>query len=1341
MADITDEYSNIDAPTNNRGYFTNLIRSAISSTGPELIGMQPMEGVEQFRTDNPVAGVLSILAPMALTYGAGVAAAPSILSKVPGLARAFEWSRAPETIAAMPYRAAASEGALLLAPLEAARLGGAAIAEGIADEPQSPLKNTAYSVGVDLALGAAIDTAITGFRHAIGQASDKAGVRKFLSTVPGIDVEAPSRKLLGEVDQFPVSAADQVYIKRGLQAEILNEANVPAGRYFDADLPGPMQPGADAASTKFGPNTVFGRSGFQPISSTTRFESVFDDIIKDSANPELNADNIWQHISQPTYREFDIRRGVDNKRVPDDGFVDPEISAAASRHAADSFKYKLDTSFKQRSYSGVTDPETKLNSGRGIWYEVEPATGLTTIAKELPGNRFVMFKTDRPSLFAPKGLFTEANNTRGGIVDLWTRSEREMVQNSIALSAMNDITKSVLSPESITSKGSKLSDTISNMVSAPVRQELRNISSKVGGELSRWFAPTSVQMARSPVAQRLFGINKMFHEQGRLRASELLYGKTTFASKDASTATSLLSANGLKRSGGLDDLVNSMSERDFTDFVDGLYREPSLQELKEAPWSDNVKSALVKLRGYFEEQAKDMQSLGRLDGAVTYRDDYYGSHIWRGDFRSPIVAGTDTSRVLYYGSGHTAKLANEDAKRLAAVLNADGHNVVATGKAFVRQDSGELSDYAIQNLLPKSSPEYQSIKEYRLAQIDEMRRRQFEKTRKGVGGHFADPARAGMQEVSWTKKEVMNMISNNIFARERLRADMSFKSHPDVRRAMGRLINNDPVTAKYLSEKISAEAGNKIGFFKIVDQYADKALTPILGANGATKVARAVNRTMYNLTFPLTDLAFPILNALTGLQTAVPEISFILGKMRHDPAALSKWYMSAPLMSRDGKVIDGVSYLDPLKFWKNGWTKMLSPEADGVYKEAVLRAINDGVVDPRFFEDFAGKKAQTIGEAFKPRAGTEFAESLIALNEYLPTQTEKLARLQAFTTAWELGRDVLKMEPDGLYMFAREFTNRTMYLYGMADRPALFGGAFGGTFGLFKTWMMNFVSGMMTYSKDAVLHGNFGPLLWMMANTSALAGVTATPIYNIIDGISSLTTDKTAAENMRRAFGYDETGQSLVDAVFYGLPSILGVTFNSRSTLPGTDVGRDIGQLFNFAAAGRMASLAQAAGTGIDHYMTTGELPTNDPAFRRQLIAATMPRSFVRASNIVDGNLISNRTGNTIIPDVGAPAAISSFLGFTPVSWQRAYELSDILYKRNESMRQQVESMGEALAIAVEERDTETYNKVSKDAIQLGIWDRVYSSYRSRHYKRGEPVTDRMSNPARDYELTKIYGG
>src|SRR5262245_51111184 len=50
-------------------YFADFARSAISSI-PEMFGARPMDGVEQFRADNPISGFASELAGIAVPSGA-----------------------------------------------------------------------------------------------------------------------------------------------------------------------------------------------------------------------------------------------------------------------------------------------------------------------------------------------------------------------------------------------------------------------------------------------------------------------------------------------------------------------------------------------------------------------------------------------------------------------------------------------------------------------------------------------------------------------------------------------------------------------------------------------------------------------------------------------------------------------------------------------------------------------------------------------------------------------------------------------------------------------------------------------------------------------------------------------------------------------------------------------------------------------------------------------------------------------------------------------------------------------------------------------------------------------
>jgi hypothetical protein len=215
-----------------------------------------------------------------------------------------------------------------------------------------------------------------------------------------------------------------------------------------------------------------------------------------------------------------------------------------------------------------------------------------------------------------------------------------------------------------------------------------------------------------------------------------------------------------------------------------------------------------------------------------------------------------------------------------------------------------------------------------------------------------------------------------------------------------------------------------------------------------------------------------------------------------------------------------------------------------------------------------------------------FYNWLKAASSYLPGASEELSRNAAFTAGWITARDIRGVtDPDALYQFAKQFTERTSYLYSASDRPNFFNGPIGSSMGLFKNWMMNYMASMMEYTGAGLREGTWSPLMWQTIGTGITGGLAATPLYWAANGASKMFADKSIMQ-----MAYDDfTGQQ-ADAVMFGLPAALtGVSLSSAMTSPGANPVRDAAQLFSLAIYDRAKYLYKAAGAGADVYALDGE--------------------------------------------------------------------------------------------------------------------------------------------------------
>jgi hypothetical protein len=362
-----------------------------------------------------------------------------------------------------------------------------------------------------------------------------------------------------------------------------------------------------------------------------------------------------------------------------------------------------------------------------------------------------------------------------------------------------------------------------------------------------------------------------------------------------------------------------------------------------------------------------------------------------------------------------------------------------------------------------------------------------------------------------------------------------------------------------------------------------------------------------------------------------------------------------------------------------------------------------------------------------------FSKFLLAVSNYLPAQSEKFARGQAFTTGYILGRDFKKLEGDQLYRFAKKFTESTMYAYSAADRPRIYTGPMGSVFGMFKNWQAHYIGSMLEYAGEGYARGNWNPLLWQMGGTAALGGVAALPVVGVADAFSRWATDESLMNNIYANFGGTDPNSNFggpADAIYHGLPTFLGLSLSGSSAAQLSDPSRDASMLFGFVQADRAKALGQALGSAVDVWADTGQHPIQDARTRDLFIKALAPKSFARAASITeDQGLRSLNNGSKIAGNLNTAEQILYTLGLNPRRLAIANEVGEQLWKDQEAHREKITKMGRYWAEAQRERDWDMLHRLQNQALIEGVdIGRVISSARTQTQNQTKNVLDRKYN-------------
>lgn len=526
----------------------------------------------------------------------------------------------------------------------------------------------------------------------------------------------------------------------------------------------------------------------------------------------------------------------------------------------------------------------------------------------------------------------------------------------------------------------------------------------------------------------------------------------------------------------------------------------------------------------------------------------------------------------------------------------------------------------------------------------------------------------------------------------------------------------DPVMGRDLLTKRNQYLGIEGQFTNTLNKILQPVLGPVLGSKPATKIASATNELMYKFNLAFLNPTFALINSLTPLLTAVPQVAFIL---RASPEARTRMYDMLPAYGADGLPVGVMSHLSPLKVLWQGVRDLKStePELRQLWEHLASR----GTLHNAQLDEFIGANGTGpagLRETFK-RDG--YVQGFRQATTYMADKSEEFSRVLSANMGYRLGQ-AMGLKNDALFAFSERFVQTTNYMYGVVDRPRMFTGPLGSTFGLFKNWQMHYLGMMANYAGLAWREGVYSPLLWQAGVATAIGGVGATPLRHIADGISNWFTGDPHAYRQMLQNWPDEA-----NAIWFGLPSFLGISLQRSAAIPGTDVRNEIQSLSSVVIIERAKLLGKAVGSSIVSWQATGENPLGDPNIRDQFIAATMPRAISRIASTVEGEYVrSMTTGYPQVREVSGAARLFHALGMNQVEIERQQIAARELWQDQEHRRAMTSGIGAAYAQAVLRGDREEMQSLIRRAVALGLdLSRVMRS--AQNFGRREESADSLS--------------
>lgn len=560
---------------------------------------------------------------------------------------------------------------------------------------------------------------------------------------------------------------------------------------------------------------------------------------------------------------------------------------------------------------------------------------------------------------------------------------------------------------------------------------------------------------------------------------------------------------------------------------------------------------------------------------------------------------------------------------------------------------------------------------------------------------------------------------------------------------MAHLSMVNPAMAKEIQKRFARLDGVSGPITKQINKSVDALLAPMIGPESATRISGALTNAMFRMTLTAGDIGFPVVNAMTFLQTVYPEIALV----RDLPAeALQHLYSTSLVATKKG--VETFSHVSPRRIINTAWAKIFKASSgkDPELHAMIQRAAEDQIVSPRFVEEYLGKLRENVS-LNKANIGESFFEFIKAMDSYMAGKSEQVSRLHAFITGNIVGEMILPgLKGEQLYNFAREFTERTMFLYNQAGRATAFTGPIGSAVGLFKNWPLHYLGNLAGYMGAGFRYGHWKPLAWAMMGTGSLAGVGGIPLYGVADATSRILTDETLMNNLYTWMGYDERdefGKRAIDSIYYGLPAWAGITFQGRAEAPSSDLARDLNQMGSMMAMDRAVATYRALGEFFDTWEATGQSPFRNPRVRMNLARAFLPRTAYRLmQRTAQGAIASLNTGSPLISDVSLPEHIWYSFGITSTDIQRARDVQNHYFNDKKKLDEMVSLYGQMLADARLEGNLGRRRELWKQAILLHNLpvDKVANSEQGHFRHRTRPDSASQLPKQSQAEIRRIYG-
>lgn len=1327
-----EEQQRIQSQPYQGNYLLDLGASAVSAI-PEMVGAEPWERAQAFRTANPIMGTVSEFAGLLVPYLGAEAA----VAKIPGLAArvAAGTGHATRGMEALGFRGAGeslvarglAREAIVNAPVELGRVAVGALAY-----PEE-LEQTAWNAGVDLSLASGIGAGFGWLAKGAkskGKAPKIEGVEDFTASTwklnaleKGALVEGAEKEILA--NQLEREALEDNPGKTGIRGKKIPYVLPIQGLSIEQTdaLNSLFKPGKDevklsAAALEEGPPIVkFENQYFIENPSASKGKRKYlqpgklDEVLEQLPPAFRTARDIASNIQ---YARLGTVHNTDGAR---------ELAGKLSNNGM----IGVGQTAMVQERNGLWIVAHKIKEGTGRKFGKGPA-------QVRAGDEWLFGKMMDPGLLEPqaaafrdqvtapwakqiaavqpernKNMFSDADDA---FLDAVTKTDMER------LSGMRTKQEKVnYLSEKFGKMKAETMGLLDNKFNFADSQSVKDLAESVLISL----APTSHLRRANREYDRLFGLMQNGQRTAEALVRKIVYGEKKLGAGRASARAVLgagkkgVEATGWKGHATYEDLVfnKGMTDEEANVIIhlanaNVLTKARADKLVKDGTISQGTADIIEEMRLINEDVVNEfIPVLDEAGQTVEWLKNHLGiPMVPRGSMFVEVKGQGGAGKLKHIAWGKSAAEAEREAKLIVEEAKANGKDW-GYDKAQMRdlpgQTEQQMADLQknVANTIGRSAEDgeviYKAMR--RLASIKATTGRNptvpitsgVIKKRKGV---TASEEALSSGATKYSRSDLMDALHGHLSQLSKFTAMQNWQSRfGNV--AKDALKGHDPKLYEDLNLKGRQYLGIASDFSRMLDKKLSKVMPGSMGNRPATAIAAAVNESIFGLTLGFANLSHAILNLLSPIQTVMPWIMHMAVLPRQEMADLMGHTVT---MNGKGQLRGLSAFVEPIKVMSSAIRLLGVPPAD--LKELIDRALDDGVFHPQLFEDWVGagsKNRMGLIESFKKGGVVDFIRKLGTL---AGEESEKLSRLVAWNSAYRVGKDLAGLSGDELYRFMRRSQEMTMFAYHTVDRSNLFTGQIGSMFGLFKNWQMHFIGNMMQYAGLAINKGQFGPLVWAGGSAVALGGLGATPLIQLADGLGEWENEA----NSSYLWMMQNYSDKLADGLYFGLPAFLGVSLQASSTLPGTDVRNEVNSLFSFAMLNRASMLWKAVGEGWEYHQATGANPFSDPNVRDMFVAAAAPRLFIRAMSTTEDDYIrSMGTGYPQAREISPVGRMLHRAGMNIVEVERYQEASQELYAHEQKMNTMVRSLGRNYYNAMREDDYREMDRIVNQAIAMSV--------------------------------------